>query len=96
MTPLAAVATRLQASVVNVSARGVRVHVDAQSKELLRAGEVYRVQTGDDLMLAEVRNCVVDAGAGAELGLHIVYWGAAGELSRLVQGHQLAAAQCAA
>jgi hypothetical protein len=38
MTPLAAVATRLKASVVNVSRRGIRVHVGAQMKELPRAG----------------------------------------------------------
>jgi hypothetical protein len=84
MTPLAAVATRLKASVVNVSRRGIRVRVGAQMKELPRAGDVYRVQSRDDLMLCEVRNSCRTA-TGAHLGLHIVHWGAAGELNRLVQ-----------
>jgi hypothetical protein len=91
LTPLAAVGTRLKASVVNVSTRGVSVHVGGELKELPRAGEVFRVQSRDDLMLCEVRH-VGTATAGAQLGLQIVYWGAAGELNRLVQGHQLSAA----
>jgi hypothetical protein len=90
MTPLAQVTTRLHGSVVNVSARGVRVHFETKVNQP-RAGEVYRIQSGDDLMLCEVRNCAV-AGDGAELGLQIVHWGNAGELKRLVQTHQTSAA----
>jgi hypothetical protein len=91
LTPLAAVSTRLTASVVNVSMRGVRVHVGGQMKELPRPGEVFRVQSRDDLMLCEVCHAGV-AAAGAQVGLKIVYWSAAGELNRLVQGHQLSLA----
>jgi len=82
--PLAAVATRLGGSVVNVSTRGVRVHFDTPLKEVPRAGEVYRVQSGDDLMLCEVRYYDV-VEEGADLGLQILHWTEAGELNRLVQ-----------
>ena len=84
MTPLAAVTTRIEGSIINVSEGGVRVHVDAQLKQLPRTGEVYRVQTQDDVMLCEVRNSEV-AGGGAELGLQIVHWADAGKLKRLVK-----------
>ena len=86
MTPLAAVATRLRGVVVNVSTRGVKVHFETLLNEQPRAGDVYRVQSGDDLMLCEVRHCDV-AGKGADLGLEILHWVSAGELSRLVQHH---------
>jgi len=87
VTPLAAVATRLLGSVVNVSTRGVRVHFDKRWREPPRAGEVYRVQSRDDLMLCEVRYFEL-AEFGANLGLQIVHWGNAGELKRLVQGRR--------
>jgi hypothetical protein len=83
ITPLAAVGTRLHGSVVNVSTRGVRVRCNKDLKELPRAGEVCRVQSGGDLMLCEVRNSAVTE-AGADLGLQIVHWGGAGELKRLL------------
>lgn len=83
ITPLAAVATRLHGSVVNVSTRGVRVHCDTELKELPRAGEVYRVQSSGDQMLCEVRNAEVTE-TGADLGLQIVQWNGAGELKRLL------------
>jgi hypothetical protein len=83
ITPLAAVATRLHGSVVNVSTRGVRVRCDKEFKELPRAGDVYRVQSGGDLMLCEVRNSAVTE-AGADLGLQIVHWSGAGELKRML------------
>jgi hypothetical protein len=86
MTPLAAVTTRIHGSVVDVSARGVRVHFDKDLKNLPRTGEVYRVQSRDDIMLCEVRHAQA-ADAGADLGLKIVHWGDAGELKRLVQKH---------
>ena len=86
MTPLAAVATRLHGIVVNVSTRGVKVHFDTLLNEQPRAGDVYRVQSGDDLILCEVRYCEV-AGEDADLGLEIVHWVSAGELNRLVQDH---------
>jgi hypothetical protein len=87
VTPLAAVATRLRGEVVNVSARGIRVHFEIRLKEMPRAGEVFRVQTRDDLMLCEVRYFEA-AGTGAYLGLQIVHWGGTGELNRLVQDRQ--------
>jgi hypothetical protein len=84
MTPLAAVTIRIEGSIINVSDGGVRVRVDTQLKQLPRTGEVYRVQTQDDVMLCEVRNSEV-AGVGAELGLQIVHWADAGKLKRLVK-----------
>jgi hypothetical protein len=84
MTPLAAVATRLNGSVVNVSARGVRVHVPTQFKQLPRVGEIFRIQGRDDLILGEVRHAEAEE-AGTVFGLQIVHWGNTGELRRLVQ-----------
>jgi hypothetical protein len=84
ITPLAAVATRFEGSVVDVSTGGVRVHLETQLRELPRTGEVYRVQSRDDIMLCEVRHAEV-AGAGADLGLQIVHWSKTGELKRLIQ-----------
>jgi hypothetical protein len=95
MTPLAAVDTRLHGSVVNVSTRGVRVHFDTRLKEMPRAGEVFRVQSRDDVMLCEVRHSEA-AEAGSHLGLKIVYWGDAGELKRFIQEHQKSAGRSAA
>jgi hypothetical protein len=83
VTPLAAVTASFRGSVVNVSKRGIRVHCDTPLKELPRAGGVFRVQSGGDLMLCELRNSAF-AEAGAELGLQIVHWGEAGELKRLI------------
>ena len=85
MIPLATVSTRLQAFAVNVSTCGIRVHSNTLVNDLPRAGEVYRVQSGDDVMLCEVRHCQL-AGEGADLGFKIVYWANTGELHRLVQG----------
>src|ERR1022692_2214498 len=87
ITPLAAVATHLHGSVVDVSAGGVKVHLDASLKELPRAGAIYRIQSGDDLMLCEVRYSKV-AEPGADLGLKIIHWRDAGELKRIVQSQQ--------
>ena len=84
MTPLAAVATRIHGSVVNVSGRGLKVHVDAPPKERPAAGDVYRVQSGDDLMLCEVRHYQPVA-EGVDLGFVILHWVNVGELSRLVK-----------
>jgi hypothetical protein len=91
VTPLAAVATRLHGSVVNVSMQGVRVHLEAGLKVPPRAGDVYRIQSRDDLMLCEVRYFEV-AEAGADLGLQVVSWRNAGELKRLVQDQRRIAA----
>jgi c-di-GMP-binding flagellar brake protein YcgR len=88
VTPLAAVATRLRGTVVNISTGGVRVHLDTRLKERPRAGAVYRIQSRDDLMLCEVRYCEVSE-TGADLGLQIVHWDDAGELKRLVQNQQV-------
>ena len=86
MTPLAAVATRINGSVVNVSARGVRVHVGTQFKQLPRIGEIFRIQGRDDLMLGEVRHAEVEE-MGVAFGLQIVHWSNTGELRRLVQNN---------
>ena len=87
MTPLASVATRFNGSVLNVSTRGVRVHVATQFKQLPRVGEIFRIQGRDDVMLGEVRNAEVEE-AGTVFGLQIVHWGNTGELKRLVQNRQ--------
>jgi len=83
ITPLAAVGTRYNGSVVNISKGGVRVHFNTKLKEPPRVGDVYRVQSRVDIMLCEVRNSEV-AEAGADLGLRIVHWGDAGELKSLL------------
>jgi hypothetical protein len=84
MTPLASVRIRLEGAVVDVSEGGVRVHFDKQLKELPRSGDVYRLQSRDDIMLCEVRHAEV-SGAGAALGLKIIHWSNAGQLKRLMQ-----------
>ncbi len=83
MTPLATVATHLRGTVINVSGRGLQVRV-AALKELPRTGDVYRIQSGNDLILCEVRYGHL-TGAGAELGFQIVHWAKAGELSRVLK-----------
>jgi len=84
MTPLATVTTRLSGHVVNVSGRGLKVRVDAGLKGKPASGEVYRVQTGDDLMLCEVRNWQGE-GEGGAIGFQILHWGDLGELSRVIK-----------
>ena len=85
MTPLSAVTTRLHGSVVNVSGGGLKVHANALSDEhLLAAGHVYRVQSGDDLMLCEIRNRRLE-GETADIGFAILHWVSEGKLNRLVK-----------
>ena len=84
VTPLAAVNKRLEGAVVEVSTHGVRVHFGEQLKELPRSGEVYRLQSTDDLMLCEVRHAEI-TGSGAEMGFQIVHWSISGQLKKLVQ-----------
>jgi hypothetical protein len=84
MTPLASVSTRLEGAVVEVSTHGIRVHCDKQLKELPRSGDVYRLQSRDDIMLCEVRHAEVSS-SGAAMGFQIVHWSNGGQLKRLVQ-----------
>jgi hypothetical protein len=84
MTPLATVTTRLSGHVVNVSGRGLKVRVDGGLNGKPASGEVYRVQTGDDLMLCEVRNWQLE-GEGAAIGFQILHWGDLGELNRVIK-----------
>src|SRR5579862_8096239 len=86
MTPLAAVATRLHGIVVNVSPRGVRVRFATLLNVHPKAGEVYRIQSGNDVMLCEVRYCEF-AGEGADVGLEILHWVKAGELNQLLKNY---------
>src|SRR5437867_11471803 len=79
ITPLAAVAKRFHGTVVNASGKGLEVHIDNGLKESPRLGEVFRVQTGDDLMLCEVRRSTAD-GPALRLGLQIVHWAKVGQL----------------
>ncbi len=86
MTPLAAVATRLHGIVVNVSPRGVRVRFATLLNVHPKAREVYRIQSGNDVMLCEVRYCEF-AGEGADVGLEILHWVKAGELNQLLKNY---------
>jgi hypothetical protein len=84
MTPLAAVATRLNGHVINVSPHGVRIRVAEQmSGQPPRIGDVYRILTNRDRMLCEVCHCLSGAD-GTEIGFRIVHWSDTGELNRVV------------
>jgi hypothetical protein len=86
MTPLAAVATRLKGHVIDVSGRGVKIQVDACLKGNPVSRDVYRVQSGGDLMLCEVRHCQLE-GDGTRIGFEILHWREFGELNRAVKTH---------
>jgi hypothetical protein len=84
MTPLAAVTTRLKGQVVNISGRGIRVHLDTGLNGKPASGEVYRLQSGGDLMLCEVVHWQLEGEIPA-IGLQILHWGECGELSRAIK-----------
>ncbi len=92
MTPLAAVATRLRGTVVNVSGRGLQVLLEDALRPIPRNGDVYRIECGDDLMLCEVRRGEVND-AGTELGFQILHWAKVGELNRLLKEFNSARSQ---
>ena len=83
ITPLSAVTNRIRALVVDVSVRGLKVHADGLTEKELAAGDVYRVQTGDDLMLCEIRHRRLE-GESVDIGFAILHWVSAGKLNRLV------------
>ena len=85
--PLACVTSRLCGRVLNVSRKGVKVRTDEPLKEPPRTGDAYRVQSGDDVMLCEVRYYQL-VGAGAEVGFKILHRFSAGELNRLIQAQE--------
>jgi hypothetical protein len=87
ITPLAAVTKRLHGIVVNASGKGLEVHLENGLTEAPRLGEVFRVQTGDDLMLCEVRHSTPN-GAGLKLGLQIVHWAKIGQLKQLLKQYE--------
>jgi hypothetical protein len=84
MTPLSAVTTRLHGSVVNVSDRGLKVQATALTDQHLTTGNIYRVQSGDDLMLCEIRHRRLD-GENVNIGFAILHWVSAGKLNQLVK-----------
>jgi hypothetical protein len=84
LTPLSAVTNRLHGSVVNVSSRGLKVHAGKLPEEHLTAGNIFRVQSGDDLMLCEIRHRRVE-GETADIGFSILHWVSEGKLNRLVK-----------
>ena len=84
MTPLSAVTDRMHGSVVNVSGRGLKVHANALTDKHLATGTVYRVQTGDDLMLCEIRHRRLE-GETVDIGFAILHWVSEGKLNRLVK-----------
>jgi hypothetical protein len=90
MTPLAAVATRVNGQVLNVSTGGLRVRVPKSVLRHLRVGEVFRIHSTRDLMLCEV--CYAEPrNEGTDIGFRIVYWSAIGELNRAVKSHKSSA-----
>ncbi|MDP8982669.1 MAG: PilZ domain-containing protein [Acidobacteriota bacterium] len=84
ITPLSAVTSRVHGSVVNVSSRGLKVHAGTPPEEHLAAGSIFRVQSGDDLMLCEIRHRRVE-GETADIGFSILHWVSEGKLNRLVK-----------
>jgi hypothetical protein len=82
MTPLAAVATRLNGQVVNVSFHGVMVRVAELTSGQPRVGDVYRILSSRDLMLCEVRHWQLQT-EGTDIGFRILQWSDAGELKRV-------------
>ena len=83
ITPLSAVANCMRGLVVDVSLRGLKVHADGISENSLVNGDVYRIQSGDDLMLCEIRHRRL-AGDAVDIGFAIIHWMSAGKLNRLV------------
>lgn len=86
MTPLAAVSTRLGGQITNVSSHGLRVRVAGRISGHPRSGDVYRILSGRDLMLAEICYCLPEE-QSADVGFKILHWSNAGELNRIVQTH---------
>src|ERR1700680_9443 len=86
MIPLASVTSRLCGRVLNLSRHGVKVRTDEPLEEPPRTGDVYRIRSGDDVMLCEVRYYRL-FGAGDEVGFKILHRFSTGELSRLIQAH---------
>ncbi len=84
VTPLANVAIHYKGRVVDVSRGGVKVHVDETFLDRLpRKGDAYRVQTGEEVLLCEVRHCQIEDD-GAKLGLKVLHWGNPGSLRLLL------------
>jgi hypothetical protein len=86
MIPLASVTARLCGRVLNLSRHGVKVRTDEPLEEPPRTGDAYRIRSGDDVMLCEVRYYRL-LGAGDEVGFKILHRFSTGELSRLIQAH---------
>jgi hypothetical protein len=87
MIPLANVAIRLSGRVLNVSRRGVKVHVDEPLAGYPRTGDVYRVLSGNDVMLCEIRHYQL-LGESAEVGFQIVHRLSRGELNSLIEAYK--------
>jgi|SRR5579862_9499832 len=84
LIPLAAVSTSLRGRVVDISGRGVKVHLDSLLNELPRTGDAYRLLSGREVMLCEVRNMQLE-GEGGDIGLKILHWTKAGKLNRVTK-----------
>jgi len=81
---LAAVTTRVNGQVLNVSSQGVKVRVTKPASEAPRVGDVYRILSSKDTMLAEVCYSLA-RNEGTDIGFKIVYWSAIGELNRAIK-----------
>lgn len=88
MIPLASVTSRISSRILNVSRRGVKVRTAEPLKEPPRTGDAYRILSGDDVMLCEVRYYHL-AAPGAEVGFKILHRFSTGELSQLMQAQEL-------
>jgi hypothetical protein len=80
LTPLAAVANRLGGQIVNVSSRGVKVHLAELLTTPPRVGDVYRIVSDRDTMLCEVRYSESRKDA-TDIGFQILHWREMGQLN---------------
>jgi hypothetical protein len=87
MIPLADVGTRFRGRVLDISRRGIKVRTSEPLKPQPKIGDIYRILSGDDVLLCEVRHCQL-LWEGAELGFRIVHRLSSGELNSLVEAYQ--------
>jgi hypothetical protein len=79
LTPLDDVSKRLRGITLNVSNRGVRVRLDPNSEQPNQR-QVYRIETGANRILCEVRNSAIMP-ASVEVGFEILSRPQAGKAS---------------
>jgi RodZ C-terminal domain/PilZ domain len=85
---IATAAAPMRGRVASVSARSVRIHVETLYDDPPQPKVLYRVMSGDDVMLGEVSDCQIE-GAGAALGFQVLHWFGPGDLERLIDSESL-------